>query len=211
MKPLKIYTLILLLLSLSAEAQQHSDRDYSGYITDASENALVFRGRRALQYEIPFNGHPYWNQEEFIAGNIKYNGREYFDILMNIDANTYELLVKKDDISMPIRLEREYIDVLSIGESSFCDLMKLGIAGAEEGFYEILKDGSQPVYRRISKIFTESALPVMEDNLGYPVRSFNPNYYDYFEKRVRFYTVKDGRLHKISRSKASKLAGHEIY
>ena len=210
MKHFRIYTLILLLLPLSAAAQQ-TDKDYAGYISDAKENALLFRGRRALQYEIPVNGHPYWDQEDFLPGDITYNGREYFDILMNIDANTYELLVKKDGISMPIRLEREYIDFLSIGESRFCDLAKLGINGAEEGFYEVLKDGSQPVFRRISKIFTESALPVLEDNLGYPVKNFNPSYYDYFERRVRFYTVKDGRLRKIGRSKASKLAGHEIY
>ncbi len=210
MKPLKIYTLILLLLSLSAEAQQHSGKDYSEYISDASENALIFRGRRALQYELPHNGHQYWDQERFIPGNLTYNGKEYYDVLLNIDANTNEVLVKKDDISQAIRLEREYIDALSIGESGFTDLERQGVKGAEEGFYEVILGGSQPVYRRIAKIFTESALPISEDSLGYPVSNFNLSYYDYFERRVRFYTVKDGRLRKLSRSKASKLAGHEI-
>lgn len=210
MKPFRIYTLILLILSLPAVAQQRTDKDYSDYISDAQENALLFRGRRALQYDSKYNGHPFWSREEYISGTVTYNGREYYDVLMNIDAHTQELLVKKDEIASAIRLEREYVSALTIGETSYVNLILKGVDKAEEGFYEVLKDGSQPVYRRVAKVYIEPPLPIHEGDLGYPVSSFNPRYYDYFEKRTALFTVKDGRLRKIGRSKASKLAGYEI-
>ena len=156
-------------------------------------------------YPFKYNGTYYWQSKEFSPADIFYNGKYYKNVLVNIDANTRNLLVISDLNTLPITLNRDQVVFFRWKGSQFVNLQYLGYPEAPDGFFELVKDGSIPVFRQIIKVFRSSTRNVNGNNgIGYEDPAYNPAVVDYFEKNESFYAIKEGKVKKISKREYRK-------
>ena len=203
-KKLVVFLLLMPVIGQVLRAQQSPE--YLTFIQDSGYKSVLFRGRIAQSYNAtPYNGTYYWSSPEFQSGSVMYNGKLYTDVLLNIDANTQDLLVRSNPNTLPVILDREYVEYCYIGEDKFLNLRNLGI-DAKEGFYQVLAEGSEPVYLHISKDYMNSTDNVNGDVIGYYDPNYNPKIYRYFNYDARYYVYRGAKLKKIGRRKALKLA-----
>lgn len=177
----------------------------------SGKNAVLFRGRRAFNYNVKYNGHCYWQTPEFKLGEIDYNGKHYEDVLLNIDANREEVLVKGKDFIVAIALITDEIERFSIAGDQFVRPEGPRKKNCPDGFYQILNPGADNVvYKKVHKIFTSNTNNNNENNgaaIGYEDPNYDVTVINFFEYNAKYFIRKDGVLKKIGKGKAKKLAG----
>jgi len=181
--------------------------DFSNYMEATGKNALLFRGKRAFNYNMRYNGHCFWQTPDFKIGDIDYNGKHYDDILLNIDAHRGEVLVKSPKSVMVIALISDAIDRFSIDGEQFVRPDAARSKNCPDGFYQILCDGDVTVYKKVTKNFTSNTNNNNGVSIGYEDPNYDVSVVSFFQYNARYYTVKDGVLKKIGKRKAKKLAG----
>lgn len=188
--------LLLLALPLSLAAQEYPE---SGIFRDsAQELSVLYRGRLATKYNVLANGNPYWISSAFLPGTIKYEGRLYSDVELNIDVLTHEPLVKIKGSSITVALNQSNVEWFTAGDTRFVNLRLRGREDMEEGFYEVLHEGSFSMYKRVDKRLNFSVNPVNGGGIGYEDPNYNSNYHSYFEYIPRFYFCnEEGEMQKI--------------
>jgi len=191
-------------MGLVASAQNSAE--YQAFMQASGYKSVLFRGKVAQSYSgTPHNGTYYWSSPEFKLGSIMYNGKLYEDVFLNIDANTKDVLVRSNQNSLPVALNRDYVDYFNIGDDRFINLQKSGYP-ARIGFYQIIKDGDEPIYLYVSKSYMSSTDNVNGDEIGYVDENYNAKLFKYFGYEARYYMYRAGKLKKIGRNKALKLA-----
>lgn len=192
----KIGLLLLLALPLSLAAQEYPE---SGIFREsAQELSVLYRGRLATKYNVLANGNPYWISSAFLPGTIKYEGRLYSDVELNIDVLTHEPLVKIKGSSITVALNQSNVEWFTAGDTRFVNLRLWGREDMEEGFYEVLHEGSFSMYKRVDKRLSFSVNPVNGIGIGYDDPGYHTEYHSYFEYLPRFYFLDtDGNMKKI--------------
>ena len=101
-KILLVSCLFVALSSLFASAQ--TTTELKAFENAAGNGSVLFRGKQANPYQHAANGNPYWSSTTFVPAEIVFEGRLYDDVLMNIDAITGQVLVRKDGSPIAIAL-----------------------------------------------------------------------------------------------------------
>lgn len=151
---MKTRILILLLLSflpaslLPAQAQGD---DEAFFRQAAAGSCILYRGHQAYAYHIHYNGTYFWSDAEFKTGDVRYNGKLYHDIPLNVDAARQELLVRNAVGQGGKVLSREFVEWFTLGGQRFVNLQALSGPKAPAGYWEVLFDGKTQFLRQVSK------------------------------------------------------------
>jgi len=188
-------------------AQENTD--YDVYMESSNKNAILFRGRRAFYYNIRYNGHCYWMTPEFQNGDIVYNGKHYYDVLLNFDAYRGEVLVKSSSAVMAIALSSDEVERFTIGVERFeRPTATKKKSFYPDGFYQILyQDNTTTVYKKVIKTFTSNTNNNNGPAIGYDDPNYDPAVINFFQYNGKYFLAKDGVLKKIGKGKARKIAG----
>lgn len=136
-KALPIYIAFLLLSCLPLRAQD----DLSRFEKDAGALSTLFRGRLQKNTTFRYNGTFYLDTRTFRKGDVLYNGKYYTDVLLNLNASTQELVIRPEANSAGVILYRDQVAWFSIGNRRFVNLRYIGYNDAQEGYYEVIRDG----------------------------------------------------------------------
>ena len=170
------------------------------------DQMLLLRGRVSKSYfHSTFNGTPYADTLGFLPGEVTFNGVPYKDVLVNFDAYLQEVNVKlfKDRVS--VTPERSQVQWFSRQGKKYVNLEYLGVEGAEEGFYEILHDGSSVLLERVDKSFSSgSGYHNGVTGIGYYDSNYNTALVNYYKPSSTTWLLENGRLTRVKGRNAVK-------
>jgi len=157
-----------------------------------------FRGKVAPGYRLASNGNQYWNNAIFHEGcTAYYDGKEYPDLMLNIDAYQQEVLLRRyGDVSAMI-IDSEKLLWFTISDSLFVNLNNAGISDAPRGYYKIIHDKGAVLMTQVVKRYNRSAANVNGSAIGYYDPNYDSDLVVYFEKLVSFWLYKDSKLIQI--------------
>ena len=168
------------------------------------EELALFRGRTQNVYPFKYNGTFYLDSRRFQKGSVYYNGKEYRDIYMNLDAYAMDLLAKPEEKSGATMLFREQVAWFSFGGKHFVNLKYYGIENAEDAYYQIAKDGKTPLLVLGKKVFRTSAnglSPQMQERMD---GNYDASVVNYFDTEETLWALENGSLVKLSPRKWKK-------
>ena len=195
-KRITLITFALLSLALSAAAQNEDE---------AAVFAGIFRGKLPATYPFKYNGTYFWDRKDFRKGSVWYNGKQYDDISMNVDAYMNELQVRPVENATPVVVYRDQVAWFTMGEKRFVNLRYLGWPEAPEGFFEVVRDGQKPILRRVRKALRFDAATQGYLYLGEATEDFDSTVSDFFALEETFYVLENGALRKIRKRTLNKL------
>ena len=126
-------------------------KDVVSYLKDSGPLSTLMRGQKPAQYTFLYNGTPYIESPEFKKGDLRYNGRTYFGVLLNIDAAAMDALVKTDANVAATATLRRQTAWLKIENRLFVNLEFLEVEMAPEGYCEVVLDGETPIVKFVTK------------------------------------------------------------
>lgn len=192
--------LVFLALSFLFCGISSAQTDNEKYMKDAGALSTLYRGKMPVQYPYLYNGTYFLEGKNFERGSVYYNGKLYENIFINLDASRQELQVRVSMDIAPVVLFRDWVSYFTIGKRVFVNLEYLGYTESPEGYFEIIKDGSNPLLLQVSKIFTSRAGNHNGDDIGYTDPEYNSSLVNYFSKQENYYTIENGKVVKLKRS-----------
>ena len=196
-KRLIIITLALLALAGTAAAQNVTEDESAVF-------AGIFRGKLPATYPFKYNGTYYWDRKAFQKGSVWYNGKQYDDVSLNVDAYMNELQVRPLDNATAIVVHRDQVAWFTMGDKRFVNLRYLGWPEAPEGFFEVLRDGQTPLLRYVKKTLRFDAATQGFRYLGGETEDFDSTVNDFFAQEEIFYALENGTLRKIRKNALRK-------
>ena len=196
-----VATCCLAVSCLTASAQESPE--IKAFQEAAGRGAVLFRGKQANAYERPANGNPYWSSTTFVPGEIVFEDNLYYDVLVNIDAVTGEALVRKSDSPIAISLPSSEVSLIKTADAIFEGIGPDDPSLLPEGFYEVLGDGPEKVYKRVTKKLQTNTQNMNGDPIGYYDPNYNfqlTNYYGIL--RTYYFKDADGVFTRIKGKKA---------
>lgn len=145
-------SVLLLFLSTAISAQSS---DYHNYITKANDKALIYRGKIERHYTYSYKGTYFAFQEDFTPGVVFYNKKRYEDVLINLNSNRDVLLVKYDDTSLPVIMDKKLVEWFVLDDRDFVNVTDGAEIGLEDGYYEVLVEGENQILKKIYKEYRE--------------------------------------------------------
>jgi hypothetical protein len=134
-----------------------SQEDYEYFVNNAGRSSALYKGAIPLKYVFVYTGTYYAYEKEYIKGNIIYNGKEYKNVRLNLNAHLDELIVWDEIAQRGIQLNKNYVDSFSIGNRKFVYIKNADQTGImAPGYYQLLYNNSIEVYKKIIKIYGES-------------------------------------------------------
>lgn len=200
--------LLLLLTAVSFTAAAQGDYERKMFKDAAGYQSILYRGRQASSYaHIKYNGHCFWLSPQFLCGSVYLNGKQYDDVLLNIDACEQQLLTKATESSPAIIIPRDRVTTFTIGESKFVNFENAAPElKAGSGFYQILREGDEPIVYRAEKMLrTSPDSDNGEQGIGYHDPDYNEEILTSFILTRKFYQLRDGKLKRLSARKAKKM------
>ena len=175
----------------------------------AQESSALYRGKYPPMYPFKYNGHVFWETKDYTPGNIRYNGKEYVDVLMNIDAYKQDIQIIPPGTQSIVVLYRDQIAWVSIKDELYVNLQYLGWEDVPAGFYKVLKDGPRPILYQVKKYFATSTSNQNRFGIGYKDPNYDVNLIHYFRFEDSYFALDENGLQRISKSKARKLIRQE--
>ena len=198
---LPIY-IILLLASFPLRAQD----DVTRFQKDAGALSTVFRGRLHKNPSFRYNGTYFLDTRKFHKGDVFYNGKQYSDVLLNLNASLQELVIRPNENSAGVMLYRDQVAWFSIGQRRFINLRYIGYSEAPEGYYELVRDGREPILRLSYKILKAATSMLSARTLDDMDDNYDPGVVSYYDREEKYYVIQeDGTLRKIGLGKARRL------
>ena len=195
----KLLATVWLLLCTVAAVRAQSGDPFKDYQQDAKGLSTLYRGKLQKVYPFRYNGTFYLDSRAFREGELLYNGKYYSGILMNIDAYMQELVVRPQATSAGVVLHRDEVAWFRFDDRLFVNLRYLGYKKADEGFYEVLRDGREPIIRMGIKHFGTSTGALSSSEEAGLDGNYSPDVINLFSRRDRYYVLlTDGTLDKIS-------------
>lgn len=169
-------------------------------VLSAQDLSTLYRGRAPLQYPFRYNGTFYLHSRVFSEGSVFYNGKRYDDVLLNIDAYRQEVQAIASLAASPVVLYREQTAWLQINGKLYVNLQYLGYEDSPAGFFELVKDGTVPVFLQEKKVYRSTTVNQNgESGIGYYDPLYDASIPNCFVKENLRYAIKDGKPVKISR------------
>lgn len=170
---------------LPAAAQTPDRAELRAFQQAAGVQTVLLRGKQAARYDFPANGNPYWSSPEYRTGDIEIEGRRYCDIPFNIDAVAQRLLVRVGDSQVAVSVPPSRVSAIDLGERHFRGVGPDG--PLPEGFYEVIGNGPEQVYKNVSKVLNSSPDNVNGDAIGYRDPNYRTDVSRYFAIRRNYY------------------------
>ena len=172
-------------------------------------NSTLFRGNFPKVYPFKYNGTYFWGGKDFQEGRVFYNGKLYDHVLLNVDAYAAQLLASPSGNSAVMVLFRDQVAWFTMGDATFVNLRYLGYSEAEEGFYEVVRDGRIPLLRLVKKILDSDTNNHNGAEIGYMDPDYDKSVIQYFAFKERFYAIEEGRLVPIKKRAFKKFLKQE--
>ncbi|MDA6071137.1 hypothetical protein NJT12_16090 [Flavobacterium sp. AC] len=122
---------------------------YNWFDKNLGVESLEFEnGPAHLNFDRAISGHNrYYISQDFIKGSIRYNDQEYFDLLLNLDTYSDELVLKPygDQNTTKINLIKNNISSFKIGTEKFVNLKEFNSAIFRKGYYQEVPAGNNIV------------------------------------------------------------------
>lgn len=163
--------IVLLAALLAISLQLPAQDDYRAYREKADIASTFFRGRQAVIYPFVFNGTYYWESSQFRKGDIRYNGKLYYDVMLNINAARQELEAKSPNGVFNVLLNSGCVEWFVIDGVKYVNPSFYGWEGAP-GYWQVLYDGKARVLRQVVKTLDRD----LEGYYGAQLRFNDPNY-----------------------------------
>jgi hypothetical protein len=113
-------------------------------------DGALYNGISFEKYWYGTKGTPFFKTEDFVTGNIYYDGTLYENVLLNYDLMRDQVVVKSINNNLPLVAISERISTFTLGANTFIRIEKPannnGISVT--GFYEKLYEGSVTVLSR---------------------------------------------------------------
>ena len=173
--------------------------DYALFSDRAGSASLLYRGHKAYEYALLYNGTYYLSSPEYLPGSVVYNGKFYRDILLNIDAARQDLIVRIGKGVSNKVLEREFVQECTIGGRRFLHLQYIYGETAPFGFWEVVYDGKTKVLRRVIKRLEQDVDGSKRDETHYE-GVYRDNLYQTFIYTATYcYLQEDGTILPVRR------------
>lgn len=189
----KSYALLAALLCVCASVQAQTGDGTARFQETAGGRSAIFRGRQAVTYPFVFKGTYYLEDENFVKGDILYDGRLYHDILLNFDAYGKQIDVKSSTQTPPIMLNRGLVKWFRMNGSTFYNLEAYGIQEAPEGFFETFRNPEGEI------IFVQK-LKLLHSN-SYTAEDIKNE----FIPRTEYFRIKKGKFASAQSNRKSSL------
>lgn len=164
----------------------------------AGNKTTLLRGEQAEWYGFPANGNPYWYSAEFFIGDIAVQGHVYYDVALNIDAVTQRALVLVPGSQVAVALPPSRVDRMVSGNLVFVGITGEGEGPLREGFYQVLGEGEEKVFRSVRKHLETSTDVVNGEHIGYNDPNYRFDVQRYFEiKSEYWFRSPDGQFTRI--------------
>lgn len=174
--------LLLTLLVIPATAQD----DYAFYMSEAGSSSLLYRGRRAFEYPILFNGTYWWSGPAFRNGEVSYNGKHYRDVQLNIDAARQELIVQ-DPVGLTGKLlAGDLVESFVIDGTRYLNLRSIYGPEAPGGYWQVLYDGDKKFVRQVTKQLVQDLDGSKRSQIGEVFSEYKRNVFNVFIQNVAY-------------------------
>ena len=192
---------LVLLLQLPAFGQQDSRQagQTQEYLQQARELSTLYRGRLQSVFPFRYNGTFYLETRTFSTGNVQYNGKLYENVLLNLDVYTQELVVKASADMAGIMPDRGQVAWFTMGGRKFVNLRYMGYPEAQEGFYELVKDGKTPLLRYSRKVFRSDTRHISHADIEAYDGNYDPEVINFFDRKELLSILEDGQIKKLSK------------
>ena len=173
------------------------------YESEARELSTLYRGRLQNSYHFKYNGTFYMYTKTFQRESLMYNGKRYDDVLLNVDAYSMDLISKPDEKVGGVILNRDQVAWFTLDNHWMVNLRYLGFEDAPEGYLEVVNNTREPLLRRTRKTFEtdrRSNRALTEELDG----NFDSDVPNYFRRQEDWYTIREGRVVKLSRRATRK-------
>ena len=149
---LAIVTLSFPLVPLPAQNRD----DYERYMQESGSNSVLFRGSSPLLYSFKYTGTFFAYSPIFEKGELRYNGKNYHNVEMNLNSHLDELYVKFNGSAIVVTLNDDLTENFNIGNRFFVNLKGDDKQGSPTpGFYQVLYRGNDVLYKKIKKTYQE--------------------------------------------------------
>ena len=191
--------LLVAVLALSGFGTAAAQDDYALFRDGAGEASLLYRGHQAYEYIFLFNGTYFWTSTVYQPGTVVFNGKQYRDIELNIDAARQDLIVRIGKGVSNKVLEREFVQECTIGGRRFLHLQYIYGETAPFGFWEVVYDGKTKVLRRVIKRLEQDVDGSKRDETHYE-GVYRDNLYQTFIYTATYcYLQEDGTILPVRR------------
>ena len=112
MKKRIIFCVLCSLLGVMAQAQHQ--QLFDEFRKEAGDHAEMFVGKMEVGYPYTvYTNHPYWLSDEFVPGDIVFDGRMYRNVPLRFDAFLQQLVVntpvKRSNIMVPMEQVEKFV------------------------------------------------------------------------------------------------------
>lgn len=189
-------TILALPVAINCNAQSAPD---TSFIATASANAIrkyseFIQGQTGLysgtEYKIPERTneeHPFFGEFDWQEGEVFYNGEFYDDIALLYDITSDNVIIEHFYNGQEVRLIKAKVERFRLGDHRFIHLNASSLLPglSDAGFYRVVYDGPTRLLARHTKQIEEK----IETN----------RVEIYFTPRTKFYVLKDGEYHRVTR------------
>jgi len=197
----RLLILAFTMLNVLCLCAQDGPTDYDLYMQASNDATILLRGRAAINYDIAYNGTYFISSPEFVKGELRYNGKMYHDVYLNIDAVRQDLLVRHPKGIAQVLLTRNSVEWFTMGERRFVNLEKY-VEGAPQGYFEVLFDGESKFYGFTRKSLEQDLNGSMSGLIGEQSDNYDSRIHSTFVlKRSWYYLTKSGELTLVRNKK----------
>ena len=154
--------------------------------------ARLYNGSKYLAPEHTLEEHPYFFSEDWITGDVFYDGEYFQNVPLMFDLTSSHLVTEHFSSGHAFQLVQEKLRHFSISGHYFEKIENESVAGSlpQTGFYDVLYPGTTKVVVRRQKFLRE--------------KIESQTIHRSFDKRTRYFVFKNGAFSPV-KSKASVL------
>ena len=163
---------------VNAQEQQLFDE----YLREAGDRAEMFVGKMETGYSsMAFINHPYWADEEFLSGEVRYKGLLYKNVLLRYDAYLKQLVVKTPVKQSNVYIPMHLVEGFAIEGTVY--------AKYNDEFMAVLYDGSRV------RLLERMRINLKEDTEQTKVQ------YE-FKRQMNFFVLHDGKMTEVGKMRS---------